>query len=70
MTFIKADEIEIDDEIRITHRGIVIPVTVRDIEYRPRALILQCETEKGQAFSVSFEYGTPIEMHPYPIESA
>jgi len=62
MSFIKADELEIDDQIKVPHRGLILPVTVRDIEYRPRTLILQVETDEGRPLSVPLEYGTPIEL--------
>lgn len=62
MSFIKADDIEIDDQIKVPHRGLIVPVIVRDIEYRPRTLILQVETDGGRPLSVPLEYGTPIEL--------
>lgn len=62
MTFIKVDEVEINDWVRVRHRDVVVSAAVLDIEYRPRALILQVETDGGKALSVSFEYGAPIEI--------
>lgn len=63
MTRIKVDEVEISDLIRIEHKGALLPVSVSDIQYRPRALILSVTTEDElQSFEVSFPYGTPVEM--------
>jgi hypothetical protein len=61
MTLIKVDEVEINDWIRVKQRAGFVNACVLDIEYRPRALILQAETDEGRPLSVSFQYGALIE---------